>query len=131
DIALLARRDAELERVAAALRRENVRTLRLPTDLADADAVLVAVEHAITELGRVDLLVNSAATDVPGPIEHLTVSDWHRLLDVNLRAPFLLSKALFPHMRKARRGTIVNISSVAGRRGWANASAYCASKFAL
>lgn len=75
--------------------------------------------------------MNSAATDVPGQIEQLAVQDWDRVLAVNLRAPFLLSKAVFPQMRKARRGTIVNISSVAGRRGWANASAYCASKFAL
>jgi NAD(P)-dependent dehydrogenase (short-subunit alcohol dehydrogenase family) len=50
---------------------------------------------------------------------------------VNLRAPFLLSKAAFPHMREAGGGIIVNISSVAGKKGWANASAYCASKFGL
>ncbi|HYY64782.1 MAG TPA: SDR family oxidoreductase, partial [Gaiellaceae bacterium] len=52
-------------------------------------------------------------------------------LAVNLRAPFLLCRAVLPSMRDAGRGTIVNVSSVAGKRGWANASAYCASKFAL
>jgi NAD(P)-dependent dehydrogenase (short-subunit alcohol dehydrogenase family) len=75
--------------------------------------------------------VNSAATDVPGRVEYLTIEDWDRVLGVNLRAPFLLSKLVFPQMREAGRGTIVNISSVAGKRGWANAAAYCASKFAL
>ena len=50
---------------------------------------------------------------------------------MNLRAPFALAKSVFPHMRQARRGTIVNVSSVAGKRGWANASAYCALKFGL
>ena len=50
---------------------------------------------------------------------------------MNLRAPFLLSKAAFPHMREAGGGTIVNISSVAGKKGWANASAYCSPKFGL
>jgi NAD(P)-dependent dehydrogenase (short-subunit alcohol dehydrogenase family) len=50
---------------------------------------------------------------------------------VNLRAPFLLSKAAFPRMRETGDGMIVNISSVAGKKGWANASAYCASKFGL
>ncbi len=53
------------------------------------------------------------------------------MLAVNLRAPFVLAKAVFPSMRRAGRGTIVNVSSVAGKRGWANASAYCASKFGL
>jgi NAD(P)-dependent dehydrogenase (short-subunit alcohol dehydrogenase family) len=131
NIALIAHSEAELERVAAALRSEDVRAVPLPVDLADADAVLAAAEHAISELGRVDVLVNSAATDVPGLTANLSVYDWDRVLAANLRAPFLLSKAVFPHMRTAGRGTIVNISSVAGKRGWANASAYCASKFAL
>jgi NAD(P)-dependent dehydrogenase (short-subunit alcohol dehydrogenase family) len=131
DLALLARSEAELERLAGALRSEGVRSLPLPVDLADAEDVLAAAEHALGELGRVDLLVNSAATDVPAPLEHLATGDWDRVLAVNLRAPFLLSRAVFPRMRDAGRGTIVNISSIAGRRGWANASAYCASKFAL
>lgn len=86
DIAPFARSDAELARLAAVLRREDVRTLPLPIDLADADAVLAAAEDAITEFGRVDLLVNGAATDVPGEIEHLTVQDWDRVLAVTLRA---------------------------------------------
>ncbi len=61
----------------------------------------------------------------------LDIEGWDRTLAVNLRAPFLLFKAAFPRMREAGGGTIVNISSVAGKKGWANASAYCASKFGL
>jgi NAD(P)-dependent dehydrogenase (short-subunit alcohol dehydrogenase family) len=131
DVALLARSEADLERVAALLRREDVRALPLPVDLADADAVLAAAERTIAELGGVEVLVNTAATDAPAEIEHLTLQDWDRVVAVNLRAPFLLSKVIFPHMRRARRGTIINVSSIAGKRGWANAAAYCASKFAL
>lgn len=52
-------------------------------------------------------------------------------MNVNLRAVFLLAQAVFPDMREKSRGTIITVGSVAGRRGWANASAYCASKFAL
>jgi NAD(P)-dependent dehydrogenase (short-subunit alcohol dehydrogenase family) len=131
NLALLARSEAELERLATELGREDVRALPLAVDLADADAVLAAAAGALEELGRVDLLVNSAATDVPGPLERLTPKDWDRVQAVNLRAPFLLSRAVLPSMKAAGRGTIVNVSSVAGRRGWANASAYGASKFAL
>jgi NAD(P)-dependent dehydrogenase (short-subunit alcohol dehydrogenase family) len=64
-------------------------------------------------------------------VADLEVEGWDRTLEVNFRAPFLLSKAAFPHMRDAGGGTIINISSVAGKKGWANASAYCASKFGL
>jgi NAD(P)-dependent dehydrogenase (short-subunit alcohol dehydrogenase family) len=64
-------------------------------------------------------------------VEELNVEGWDRTLSVNLRAPFLLSKAVFPSMREVGGGTIVNVSSVAGKKGWASASAYCASKFGL
>lgn len=59
------------------------------------------------------------------------MSDWDLVLAVNLRAPFLLAKAVLPHMQTQGRGTIINVSSVAGKRGWANAAAYCAAKFGL
>jgi NAD(P)-dependent dehydrogenase (short-subunit alcohol dehydrogenase family) len=58
------------------------------------------------------------------------MTDWDRVVAVNLTAPFALSKAALPHLRR-HGGLIVNISSVAGRRGWAGASAYCATKSAL
>ena len=75
--------------------------------------------------------MNAAATDVPGPVEAVDRHGWDRVIAVNLSAPFLLAKAVWPHMRRAGSGTIINVSSVAGRRGWANAAAYCATKFAL
>jgi NAD(P)-dependent dehydrogenase (short-subunit alcohol dehydrogenase family) len=68
------------------------------------------------------VLVNAAATDAPGPAEDVPVADWQRVIAVNLTVPFLLSRAVFPHMRAAGGGTIVNVSSVAGHRGWVNPS---------
>jgi NAD(P)-dependent dehydrogenase (short-subunit alcohol dehydrogenase family) len=115
------------EEVAAIGRR----ALPMPLDLADEAQLLASVSGLIEILGGVDVLVNAAGTDVPGPVEDLTAEDWDRVLGVNLRAPFLLAKAVFSSMRERGRGTIVNVSSVAGKRGWANASAYCASKFGL
>ena len=103
----------------------------MPTDLAKEDGAAWAVEQTVEALGRIDVLVNAAGTDVPGTLEELDVEGWDRTLSVNLRAPFLLSKAAFPHMREAGGGIIVNVSSVAGKKGWADASAYCASKFGL
>lgn len=131
DVALVARSETDLREVAATLEPTGRQALVLPTDLADAAAVMAAAETAVQHFGRVDVLVNNAGTDVPGPVADLSVADWDLVLNVNLRAPFLLSKTVFPHMRAAGRGTIFNISSVAGKRGWANAAAYCASKFGL
>lgn len=77
------------------------------------------------------VLVNAAGTDAPGPVSDLTLEAWDRVQAVNLRAVFVLCRLVLPGMADAGAGTIVNVSSVAGKRGWANASAYCASKFAL
>lgn len=131
DVALLARSERDLRTVAAEVEKLGKRALTLPTDLSDEVAVLAAAERTVGTLGRVDVLVNDAGTDVPGPVTDLSAGDWDLVLAVNLRAPFLLAKAVFPTMQAQRRGTIINISSVAGKRGWANAAAYCASKFGL
>ena len=131
DVALVARSREELEGAEEEVSRIGRRTLVLPADLASEAETSGAVERTVEAFGRVDVLVNAAGTDAPGPVEELAAEDWDRTLAVNLRAPFLLSKAVFPLMREAGGGLIVNISSVAGKKGWANASAYCASKFGL
>jgi 3-oxoacyl-[acyl-carrier protein] reductase len=130
DVALVARSAEDLESAQEEVSKTGRRALTLPTDLTKEDGAAWAVEQTVEALGRIDVLVNAAGTDVPGTVEELDVEGWDRTLSVNLRAPFLLSKSAFPHMREAG-GTIVNVSSVAGKKGWANASAYCASKFGL
>jgi len=131
DVALVARSQQELDSAKEEISKIGCRALVLPVDLASEDETTRAVARTVEALGRIDVLVNAAGTDVPGTVEELDVEGWDRTLAVNLRAPFLLSKAVFPHMRETGGGIIVNISSVAGKKGWANASAYCASKFGL
>jgi NAD(P)-dependent dehydrogenase (short-subunit alcohol dehydrogenase family) len=130
-VALLARSRTDLDRVAARISGAGGAAFALPADLADPDAAVAAIELLVASAGPPRVLVNAAATDAPGPAEDVPPADWQRVVAVNLTAPFLLSRAVFPHMRAAGGGTIVNVSSVAGRRGWANASAYCATKFGL
>jgi NAD(P)-dependent dehydrogenase (short-subunit alcohol dehydrogenase family) len=130
-IALIARREEELVAVATEIEANGGRALVLPLDLAQGNEIVTVAQRTIAAFERIDILVNAAGTDVPGAIINLTLEQWDRVLNVNLRATFLLAKAVFPHMQQAGRGTIVNISSVAGKRGWANAAAYCASKFGL
>ena len=131
DVAIVARSGEELDNVREEITKIGRRALALPVDLASVDETAEAIRQTVEELGRIDVLVNAAGTDTPGTVEELDVEGWDRTLAVNLRAPFLLSKAAFPHMREAGGGTIINVSSVAGKKGWANASAYCASKFGL
>jgi NAD(P)-dependent dehydrogenase (short-subunit alcohol dehydrogenase family) len=124
------RREGDLVATAQQVSAHGVRALPLPADLADSQS-LAAVVDAAAELGPLGVLVNAAATDAPGPAEQLSLQDWQRVLAVNLTAPFALAKAAMPHLRRNGGGLVVNISSVAGRRGWADASAYCSTKFAL
>ena len=131
DVGIMGRSETELDQVTGEITAIGQRVLTMPLDLADESQVLTTITQFLDRFGRVDILVNAAGTDIPGSVEELQPSDWDHVLDVNLRAPFLLVKAVFPSMRAAGHGTIVNVSSVAGKRGWANASAYCASKFGL
>ena len=130
-VALVARSADDLAAVADKLGGLGGRALAVPCDLGDARALEDAVARVRGELGPIRVLVNAAATDAPGPVTELTVEAWDRVQAVNLRAVFVLCRLTVPGMVAAGQGTIVNVSSIAGRRGWANASAYSASKFAL
>jgi NAD(P)-dependent dehydrogenase (short-subunit alcohol dehydrogenase family) len=69
---------------------------------------MAVAQRTVEAFERIDVLVNAAGTDVPGPIVNLPLEEWDRVLNVNLRASFLLAKAVFPYMRKAAHGTIGN-----------------------
>jgi 3-oxoacyl-[acyl-carrier protein] reductase len=96
DVALVARSAEELESTQEEVSKTGRRALTLPTDLAKVDGAAWAVEQTVEALERIDVLVNAAGTDVPGTVEELDVEGWDRTLSVNLRAPYLLSKAAFP-----------------------------------
>jgi NADP-dependent 3-hydroxy acid dehydrogenase YdfG len=123
-VGLLARSQSDLAAVARDLSSNGTVALALARDLADADGLADAVRSVKEELGPLRVLVNAAGTDAPGPVSQLSVKAWDRVLAVNLRAVFILSRLGVPDMIEAGQGTIINISSVAGKRGWADASAY-------
>lgn len=131
DVALVGRREGDLSDTADQVTAHGVRALPVVADLADPPTLAAVVDRAATELGRLTILVNAAGTDVPGAVDDLTLEQWEHVVSVNLTAPFALAKAAMPHLRRSGGGLIVNVSSVAGRRGWAEASAYCATKSAL
>jgi NAD(P)-dependent dehydrogenase (short-subunit alcohol dehydrogenase family) len=100
-------------------------------DVTSEESVQAAVQSIIERHGRLDILVNNAGVDVTLPVDEITVEAWDRILGINLRGPFVLARLAFPIMRQQGSGQIVNITSTAGKRAWANASAYHASKWGL
>jgi NAD(P)-dependent dehydrogenase (short-subunit alcohol dehydrogenase family) len=100
-------------------------------DVTDAPAAAALVDDVIHRYGALDVLINNAGIDRTVAADELSVEEWDRIVGVNLRAPFVLSRAVLPHMRARRRGHIVNIVSTAAKRAWANASAYHATKWGL
>ena len=119
------------ERVTERIRAAGGNALALRLDVTDEDQAEEAVRRTVAECGRLDVLVNNAGVDVTLPVEELSVSDWDRIMAVNLRGPFVMSKLAFSVMKQHGSGHIVNIISTAGKRAWANASGYHASKWGL
>ena len=103
----------------------------LKVDLESADELERFVEHSLPDLPPVDILVNCAGSGRYGPLAEHGAEDIDRLLDVNVRAPIALTKAVLPGMRQRGRGRVVNVASIAGRLGVPNETVYSASKGAL
>jgi NAD(P)-dependent dehydrogenase (short-subunit alcohol dehydrogenase family) len=101
--------------------------VRLPGDVRSPDACRRIVSQAVTAAGRLDALVNAAGVWREGPVESTSEADFDAVVDVNLKGTFFLCSAAIPHLKRTR-GSIVNISSDAGRQGNTGAAAYCASK---
>ena len=100
-------------------------------NIVDEDTVHEFVKEVFARYGRADVLVNNAGISLISPAEQTSVSDYRRVLDINLVAPFLLAKAFGRKMLEAGSGSIVNVSSVAGMLGIADRAAYNASKHGL
>jgi 3-oxoacyl-[acyl-carrier protein] reductase len=131
NLVLLGKTKKNLLDVQKELKDSGVTTVVFAADVADEGAVARAVAAAEQQLGAVDVLVNNAGIYANAPVDRMDTLIFDRILAVNLRGPFLLARAVLPGMRARKRGHIVNISSTAGRRGFAGGGAYCASKFGL
>lgn len=118
------------------LRSEGHDVIAAPGDVGDPESVQSMVQTVVTALGRLDYLINNAATPgtprpiPPGELDRLTEGFWQRLLSVNLLGPFRCTKAAAPHLRSAR-GAVVNTASISAFAGGGSSSAYCATKAAL
>ncbi len=132
EVALLGRRPDAAQAAAAVVAADSGRrTLGLAGDVTEPEQVRAAVERVVAELGRLDILINSAGVNLRRPSLEFTLEDWRQVLEVNLTGAFLCSQAAAPAMIAAGWGRIVNISSMLGQVGLAERPAYTAAKGGL
>jgi len=120
-------RIAEAEQVAQSLRAGGAQAVALSVDLASPEAVADLAVHARAAFGHVDILINNAGMILPKGFVEASVEEWDQLQAVNVRAIFLLCRALLPDLQQ-QRGCIVNVASTAGLRPQFENGPYCAAK---
>jgi len=126
-VVLVGRHESVLAEVAGSVRSAGGQAATCPVDLTGDDAPKKIVDAAIGAFGNIDVLVNAAGIIASGALEATTDEVWDMMMAVNLRAPFRLMRAAAPHLT-ARKGAIVNVSSVNGLRSFPGVLAYCVSK---
>jgi 3-oxoacyl-[acyl-carrier protein] reductase len=130
-VGVCARTGAKVEALVHALKGAGIDAAGRAGDVtveADAQAIVADVARA---LGPVDCLVNNAGVLIAKPFEELTLDDWERTMATNVRSLYLMTRAVLPGMRQRRRGTVVNVASLAARNGFVGGTAYTASKHAV
>ena len=130
-VAVAARRADRLEGLVRRIEQAGGKALALPCDMTVEAEAIKAVEDTVARLGRIDILINSAGVMQAGGIENADLDEYRRVFDINLFATLYACKAAVTHMLAQGGGDIINISSMAGRKGGPQTSAYSASKHAL
>jgi NADP-dependent 3-hydroxy acid dehydrogenase YdfG len=133
-------------RVVIASRREDVlghtahelnlkfgaqRVFPYAVDIRERREIDALVAHVIGQYGALDILINNSGLAVPETVDEITEDGWDRVMDTNLRGVMQLVRATLPHMIANEFGDVVNVSSQAGKHGYADVPSYCASKFGL
>jgi NAD(P)-dependent dehydrogenase (short-subunit alcohol dehydrogenase family) len=129
-VVAVGREIAALDQVAASVRASGGRCETVTADVTADDAAARIVRAATDAFGGIDVLVNAAGIIGSGGVETTSDGMWDTMFAINVRAPFRLMREAAPHL-VARRGAIVNVSSVTGLRAFPGLAAYCASKSAV
>jgi NADP-dependent 3-hydroxy acid dehydrogenase YdfG len=136
-VALVARRKERLDELAAAIEKDGGKALAIEADITDKAQAQGAVETTVSELGRLDTVVNNAGVMLLGPAEGAPIEEWERMVALNVSGLLYVSHAALPHLLKAAEdgarevADLVNISSVAGRVARGGAGVYNLTKFGV
>jgi NAD(P)-dependent dehydrogenase (short-subunit alcohol dehydrogenase family) len=130
-LSLCARDPQKLQSARRELEADGAKVLDVPADVSRQDDITSLVQTTERSLGPIEILVNNAGIGHFAPIQEASEANWDATLDTNLKAVFLLSKAVAPGMISRRSGHIINIASLAGKSAFAGGGIYCASKWGL
>jgi 3-oxoacyl-[acyl-carrier protein] reductase len=130
-VGLCARDPESLERAARKLRSEGAKVAAIVADVRQPERIASLVQSTEQDLGAIEILVNNAGIGRFAPVQEATEADWDAVLDTNLKAVFLLTKAVAPGMIERRSGHVINIASLAGKNSFVGGGIYCASKWGL
>ena len=128
DIAIVGRNEAKSAAAVAELKQAGAKAISITADVTDKAAVTVMVECVRRELGRIDILVNNAGINIRKSPHALDLEEWDSVIRTNLTSAFLCSQAVYPAMKEAGGGKIINIGSMMSIFGASFAPAYAASK---
>jgi len=128
---LSSRPSPALEETARLVRERGAEALIYPADFTDRESVSALAEKLCSQITGLDVLINNAGQALSAPVEETREEDWDRLMAINARSPYFLTRALLPLMEGSDRKTILNIASVVGHEGYPLQSVYTASKHAL
>jgi 2-deoxy-D-gluconate 3-dehydrogenase len=128
DIAVVGRNEEKSKTAVTDLRERGVKAIAVTTDVTDKQAVGRMVDQVKGELGRIDILVNNAGINIRKPPHVLELEEWSSVIDTNLTSAFLCSKAVYPAMKSAGGGKVINIGSMMSIFGASFTPAYAASK---
>ena len=130
-VALVSRSFEKLEAVAQNARDYGVEAKAYPLDLSEIGQVKSKIGAIASDFGPIDILVNNAGIGYTAALSDTTLSDWQRVIDLNLTSVFQCIQAILPIMRQRSSGAIINIVSIAGQQVFADWGLYCVSKFGL
>ena len=131
DIVVCARDEQRLQQLVLRLEESGRRAVAVQADVSKETDAERVVDRTLQEFGRVDVLCNNAGVSHTHRVEEMPLEDWDEIMAVNLRGPFLLSRAVLPHMKKQNYGRIVHVSSMSSLMCAPGSAAYSASKAGL
>jgi NAD(P)-dependent dehydrogenase (short-subunit alcohol dehydrogenase family) len=132
NVMLVSRTLEEGETAAAEIEKEyGVRAIAFEGDVTDEDKMEEMAKIAFDTFGRIDTLINSAGINIRGAIDELTYEDFGKVMKINVNGTWLASRAVTAYMKKAQKGTIINLASTLGLVGLANRTPYTSSKGAV